>query len=213
MRTWLEYVAAWLPCAAAAIVTLHVACILGSDRTKEMGLPKWDFTASWASNLTIVSSAVSFGLLTTVLANSHTYLLDSDAYKYLVFFFPLLVALAPIIYNFLREVDLSTNNPPQMTLRGRASTFLLACFFTIWGTAGQMLLQSGVIFELYQTAHYLGLEVMIALEVIFAAMFIALLIYADRTMFGSVKIQPTLTAQRRIQAAIEDAQTQGWPLL
>jgi hypothetical protein len=62
----------WVPCAIAVVVAAWVAINNCHRLNNPMGLPKWDFSQSWASNITIVSGVVSFGILTTILNNLET---------------------------------------------------------------------------------------------------------------------------------------------
>jgi hypothetical protein len=208
---WAQWVL-WAPCAIAFVV----AAIVGSrnlDRlTNTMGLPKWDFNQSWASTITIVSGAVSFGILTTLLNKQETWLLPNSTYTYLVLFFPALVTLAPIIYNFTREVHLTNANPPQVNIQGRAGTFLFAAGLTVWGAAGQLEIQAGLVISLWQQ-NQMPLQPTVAAGVLFLVIFCALPFYAGFTMNAAVRSQPGLKSQISVRLAVVHASDRGWPLL
>ena len=89
----------WVPCGIAFFVAATVGLKNCGGLACPMGLPKWDFNQSWASNITIVSGAVSFGILTTLLTSPEMWVLDKRAYTYLALFFPALVTLAPVSFN------------------------------------------------------------------------------------------------------------------
>ena len=204
---WVTFVIAF---AVAAIVVVKRYSQLNTT----MGLAKWDFNQSWASNITIVSGIVSFGLLTTLFDKKDTVLFPRSAYTYLVIFFPMLVALAPVLYNFTREVHLSNADPPQVTIQGRAFTFLAAGSLTLWGAAGQLVIQAALVIELfYASPSYIPLEPMIAAELLFAVIFCALPVYAGLTMNAAIRIQPSPTSKPSLRAATDEAHAVGWTLL
>ena len=116
---WAQWVL-WVPCGIAFLVALSVGLKNFRRLARPMGLPKWDFNQSWASNITIVSGAVSFGILTTLLTGPEMCLLEKRTYTYLVLFFPALVTLAPVIFNFTREVKVTNANPTEVKIQGRA---------------------------------------------------------------------------------------------
>jgi len=206
--------AVWIPCGIAFAVAAIVAVNRSSELAKTMGLAKWDFNQSWASNITIVSGAVSLGLLTTIFDKKLTVLFPRPAYSYLVLFFPLLVALAPVLYNFTREVHLTGDTPPQATIQGRAITFLFAASLTLWGAVGQLIIQAALVFELFDASpSYIPLEPMIAAEVLFAVILCALPVYAGLTINAAISIQPSPIAKPSLRAATEEAHTAGWTLL
>jgi hypothetical protein len=203
--------ALWVTCGIAVAVAAIVAVKLSNQLTRTMGLAKWDFNQSWASNITIVSGVVSLGLLTTL---KDTVIFQHSTYTYLALFFPLLVALAPILYNFTREVRLSNDKPPQVTIQGRAFTFLAAASLTVWGAAGQLIIQAALVFELFHASpSYIPLEPVVVAEVLFAVIFCALPVYAGLTMNAAIRIQSSPTSQLSLRAATDQAHTVGWTLL
>ena len=171
----------------------------------------WDFNQSWASNITIVSGAVSFGILATLLTDS-MWLLEKRDYTYLALFFPALVTLAPVIFNFTREVKVTNANQTGVKIQGRAFTFLFAAALTVWGAAGQVEIQAGLVMSLLQQ-NKIDFEPTIALEVLFVVIFGALPFYAWLTMNAAMRIQPGIAPRQSFRAAIDDARDLGWPLL
>lgn len=208
---WAQWVL-WVPCGIAFFVALSVGLKNFRRLARPMGLPKWDFNQSWASNITIVSGAVSFGILTTLLTGPEMCLLEKRAYTYLVLFFPALVTLAPVIFNFTREVKVTNANPTEVKIQGRAFTFLFAAALTVWGAAGQVEIQAGLVMSLLQQDK-IDFEPMIALQVLFVLIFGALPFYAWLTMNAAVRIQPGIAPRQSFRAAIDDALDSGWPLL
>ena len=208
---WAQWVL-WVPCGIAFFVAATVGLKNFRRLARPMGLPKWDFNQSWASNITIVSGVVSFGILTTLLTGPEMCLLEKRAYTYLALFFPALVTLAPVIFNFTREVKVINANPTEVKIQGRAFTFLFAAALTVWGAAGQVEIQAGLVMSLLQQ-NKIDFEPMIALQVLFVVIFGALPFYAWLTMNAAVRIQPDIVTRQSFRAAIDDARDLGWPLL
>jgi hypothetical protein len=208
---WAQWVL-WVPCGIAFLVAATVGVKNFRRLADPMGLAKWDFNQSWASNITIVSGAVSFGILTTVLTDPEMCVLDRRAYTYLALFFPALVTLAPVIFNFTREVKVTNANPTEITIQGRAFTFLFAAALTVWGAAGQVEIQAGLVLSLLRQKK-IDFEPMIALQVLFVAVFGALPFYAWLTMNAAVRIQSKIAPRRSFREALNEARDSGWPLL
>jgi hypothetical protein len=200
---WAQWVL-WVPCGIAFFVAATVGIKNSGRLACPMGLSKWDVNQSWASNITIVSGAVSFGILTTLLTGPEMWVLDKRAYTYLALFFPALVTLAPVIFNFTREVKVTNANQTQFNIRGRAFTFLFAAALTVWGAAGQVEIQAGLVMSLLQQDK-IELEPTVALEVLFVAIFCALPVYAWLTVNAAVRSQPHVATRQSFRAAMDDA--------
>ncbi len=207
---WAQWVL-WLPCGIAFFVAATVGIKNCGRLACPMGLPTWDFNQSWASNITIVSGAVSFGILATLLTDS-MWLLEKRDYTYLALFFPALVTLAPVIFNFTREVKVTNDNQTGVKIQGRAFIFLFAAALTVWGAAGQVEIQAGLVMSLLQQ-NKIDFEPTVALEVLFVVIFGALPFYAWLTMNAAMRIQPGIAPRQSFRAAIDDARDLGWPLL
>jgi hypothetical protein len=208
---WAQWVL-WAPCVIAFLVAGSVGIKNRNRLTNAMGLAKWDFNQSWASNITIVSGAVSFGILTTLLTDPKMWVLDKRAYTYLALFFPALVTLAPVIFNFTREVKVTNGNQTQVKIQGRAFTFLFAAALTVWSAAGQVEIQAGLVMSLLQQDK-IELEPTVALVVLFVVIFGALPFYAWLTMNAAMRIQPDIAPRQSFREAIDEARDSGWPLL
>jgi hypothetical protein len=133
-------------------------------------------------------------------------------YAYFVLFFPALVTLAPIIYNFTRQVKIISGPPVEVTIQGRTFTFLLAAALTVWGAAGQLEIQAGLIMSLFQL-NKIDLHPTIVVVVLIVVVFCALPIYSWLTVNAAVRIQPTLGSHPSIRAATDFGYYSGWALL
>src|SRR5260370_26169350 len=91
----------WAPFILSFMAGLIAARIVGKKSLNQtMGIPTWDFSRSWASNISVVGGLVTLSALTFIPAKLETQLMTRSAYAILLFVFPLLAALAPLIYNF-----------------------------------------------------------------------------------------------------------------
>jgi hypothetical protein len=147
--------------------------------TRHMGPTSWDFTKSWASNLTIIGSLVSTLLVAGALPEK-THHLSKQQFGRLNAVCALIVTVAPLFYNFYRDpVQLGTG--AELQYEGFVWTFLLASFATLSGIYGQLMVLYFIIDELESSK---------LLSVLTSYMFIVLLfvvatfvgIYAVRTM-------------------------------
>lgn len=120
---------------------------------------KWDFSTSWASNLTALG-AVLGAVLAKVALPSGTVLVSHDGYTALSLVFGALVVISPFLYTALRTGTPSAGGPSFVGADYRV--FLLATAVTIWGVAGQVGTLGCVLYEL-QHVHQLALGAVIPL--------------------------------------------------
>src|ERR1700722_1155441 len=126
--------ALWGPFIVAVLVAAAAALKTRDDLGKRMGLPAWDFTQSWASNISVVGGLVSLSTVTGLLGSYSPKFLPMSAYTALDFAFPLLAVLAPLVYNFSRTVQVKSNGAGDTTIlsEGIVAMFIVASGFTIW---------------------------------------------------------------------------------
>ena len=149
--------------------------------------------------------------MATLLSKQETRLPSNSTYTYLALFFPVLVILAPLIYNFACRVQIISGPPAEVTLQGRTFTFLLAAALTVWGAAGQLEIQAGLVMSLFQH-NQMAIEPTVIVLVLLVAVFCALPIYSWLTMNAAVRVQPTLWSHPSMRAAIDAAHCSGWAL-
>jgi hypothetical protein len=192
----------YIALAAAIIIVTGTSLVMsqkiaGYHISSFMGNAKWDFTQSWASNLTIFSA-----LLTTILAapldsNNH----DLPHFNGLNLFYSLLALLAPIVYNATgswRLVDTPASatrekdSPPtEKQYQGYILSFLVACTLTLWAVIGEL----GSIFPLLSdlnatTTSIFSAPVIVLFQVIlFIGIALIACFYAPRTIYWTVKEQ------------------------
>jgi hypothetical protein len=102
--------------------------------------------------------------------------------------------------------------PDRSQDTGTGVTFLFAAALTVWGAAGQVEIQAGLVMSLLQQDK-IDFEPMIALQALFVLIFGALPFCAWLTMNAAVRIQPGIAPRHSFRAAIDDARDLGWPLL
>jgi len=106
---------------------------------------KWDFSSSWASNLTALGAILGV-VLGKVTLPKDTVLVNHDGYITLSLFFGALVVISPFLYTALRTGTASAGGPSFAAADYRV--FLLACVLTIWAVLGQVGTLGGVLYEL-----------------------------------------------------------------
>src|ERR1051326_4078575 len=119
----------WAPFSLCVLVGVITAVILREVLNESMGLPTWDFSRSWASNISVVGGLVTFSTISFLPTTVETKILTRSAYAVLLFAFPLLAALAPLIYNFSRRVQKDTATPPAVVAQGKTYMFIVASVF------------------------------------------------------------------------------------
>jgi len=117
--------------------------------SRRMGGASWSFGGSWASNLAVGATAVNAFLSLTALPDQ-THYLPRSGYSTTSFLCLLMVTAAPFLYSLVLEISLVVN-PLGVTSQqnqGYVGFFLLAAFFTLWGTLGQLITAMFLCFEL-----------------------------------------------------------------
>jgi hypothetical protein len=195
----------WLPGAAATLAGSAASCWLSGKLNRAMGLPNWDFTRSWASNITVAAGLLTISTLPSLTSTTSTAarpaLLTTAGYTVLSVMYTLLAAIAPMVFNFSRTVRLREgSNPPEIVSEGRAWMFILAAILTLWGALGQLELQGLLMHELQQ-ANAIPFSIAVLLEVIFGLIALGLIVYGIRMMIRLVEIQPELQNERRAKPA------------
>jgi hypothetical protein len=126
---------------AALVAPLCVA--LAYNRMKKrpglkdpVGSPKWDFTKSWANNVTVAASVISTTVLLALLVQEPVFLSKAN-YLALNALLVVLLAVAPAIFALRRR---QTNSVPGQDpeYSGTVSGFLLACGVTLSAVLGQL---------------------------------------------------------------------------
>ena len=185
----------WVPF-GIALACLVVASLLVArfGLFARMGNTTWDFSQSWASNLTVAGTVLTALLGWAGLAEYGKYL-SKNSYLCLSVLFAALVSLAPAVYNFTRRsITVPVPDPDDASnvsgvrMEGYVFGFLLASFVTVWAVLGQLFTIAFVMAELVDLgplpasagAAFSGLIVVLA---------VLLLVYVVVTIYFTVKKQ------------------------
>jgi hypothetical protein len=107
----------------------------------KMGSPTWDFSRSWASNITIAGSLLSVMLTASTWSELSQYV-SKIGYALLNVFFVLLILAAPFVFNLVREPVVSNvagTDGSKIQYQGYVWCFLVASGITVWAVTGQMI--------------------------------------------------------------------------
>jgi hypothetical protein len=178
----------WAPFSLCLLVGVVTDIILREDLNEQRGVPTGDFSRSWASNISVVGGLVTFSTMSFLPSTVETKILTRSAYAVLLFAFPLLAALAPLIYNFSRRVQKDTSTPPAVIAQGKAYMFIVASILTIWSAVGQLALQTSLIEEVRRLG-YLPSSFALLIELLLSIIGLGVLQYGGRTVIETVRTQ------------------------
>jgi hypothetical protein len=106
--------------------------------------PTWNFTSSWASNLTAAGTILTYSSLVACFAPTQNLPFGTrQGYLILVTIAGAFAVLAPLAYNVLSRILLSLDKPFAYSL-----SFLLSAGITVWGLTLQLLIGAGMVLEL-----------------------------------------------------------------
>lgn len=184
----------WVAAAGGAFLCIYSLLALprlGFKRPliRRMGPASWDFSKSWASNITVVGGLFSMVLALAVLPEQ-THYISRSAYAALNVFFNLLVGAAPFLFNATRTPVPAAHpdQPHEPPLEGYVGTFLLASAITVAAVLGQLGTLLIVVAELARTGVpppllnviWQGLTVLLA---------VLALVYSCRSVLWTIKCQ------------------------
>jgi hypothetical protein len=205
----------WAPFLLSLSVALISSVVLKKDLNQTMGIPSWDFSRSWASNISVVGGLVTLSALAFLPNTLETQQIPRSAYAILLFVFPLLAALAPLVYNFSRRVSRdSSTTPPTIVAQGKAYMFIVASVFTMWAAIGQLTVQASMIEEL-RIARVLPTHFAVLIEIVFGFVALGLLQYGGKTVVETVRIQKidTKALTKIADESLGETHVQRWALL
>jgi hypothetical protein len=198
--------------AAAILVALRLPAIPVPLGTR-MGQSSWDFTKSWASNLTTAGA-----FLTTILGAgitpkssppstdptkplSQTTHLMND-YVAMSLFFVLLAIVAAVAYGATASpVEVDTPNGKATQRQGRVASFLVASGLTLWSVFGQIITVL-LVFRVIQGQEDLSTISTGVFWVILIAALGCIAVYAWRTIPWTVEEQASAKARERHQTRV-----------
>jgi hypothetical protein len=205
----------WAPFLLSLTVGLISSVVLKKDLNQSMGIPSWDFSRSWASNISVVGGLVTLSALAFLPTTVETHPIPRSAYAILLFVFPLLAALAPLVYNFSRRITTdSSTTPPTIVAQGKAYMFVVASVFTMWAAVGQLVVQSSMIEEL-RSAKVLPTSFAVLMELVFGFVALGLRRYGGKTVIETVRTQKidTKALTKMTDESLGETHVQRWTLL
>lgn len=179
----------WAPLAASGLaLTLSIVLMRPKQQlVKRMGPPMWDFSASWATNVTLGG-----GLLVIVLGftlfpdNGH--FLSKGAYMAASVAFPVLAGIAPQAFNIFRKPVPDPSHPTGTQLQGYVLAFIVAAALTTWAATGQSALTALAVDELYY-AGYLSEFLATPIVWLLVGLCVGLIVYTVTTVVFMVNHQ------------------------
>jgi hypothetical protein len=114
------------------------------DWSKELGAPTWDFTRSWASNITAAGTILSYAaLLSCFSPTANLRFFPRPAYLSVGTIAGGLSILAPLAFNVLSRILRACHSGSATS-----SSFLIGAGITIWGLTMQLFLAACLLREL-----------------------------------------------------------------
>lgn len=166
-----------------------------------MGSPTWDFSQSWAANLTVIGGALAALLSFTGLPNQGQFMTKTD-YLCLGVLFTAMLVLAPPLFNFLRRpISVAIPDPENplnttgLRFQGFVGGFLTATFVLLWGVFGQ-LITLGFLFAELEKSDFISDNSMFLMESVLALLVVALLVYATVSSAATVERQKQVCDER-----------------
>lgn len=176
------------------LVAARIVLSQGHKMTDDMGAASWDFSTSWASNITAFGTAFAFLLQLSV--PDKPFFGTRQDYTFVAALASAIVAFAPAMH---RLISASVATPPTAGAttvpEGVVGGFLGASVFTVWGS----LLQCGVVLlivlDLVRTATvYSPLGIMAVLAVGIGAA--ALISYCANTLLSTIALNAARTGNQ-----------------
>jgi len=190
---------AWIPIWIGVVIAI-LLCLYSSWRlanakppislVTKMGSPAWDFSKSWASNITVAGALLSSTLGVSALPEL-TQHLSKGGYAILSVYFTLLVIVAPLLFNVMRKpviTDTTGSDGSKLQYQGYVASFLTASGITVWAVTGQMLTLLILIDEF--SAPGLGSKVLTGFfQAFLVILALGVVLYAAITVFWTAKSQ------------------------
>jgi hypothetical protein len=173
----------------------------------EMGLPLWDFSRSWASNLT-AAGAIFGTVIALVIMPDQTQMLAKQVIVGLHLLFLGLIGAAPFVYNAVRKGVFSSSASVSSddAYHGYVGMFLVACVITIWGVIGQMASLFLLIREIRTFGMWPG-DVTSIFQASLVLLSIALVPYLIQSIYWGVRSQIVQVPLSRASGPVVDAAT------
>lgn len=178
------------------------------DLAKDLSSPAWDFSRSWATNLTAIGTVLGYSaILSSFPATAKLHNFERPVYLTVGALATAIAAAAPVIFNMCKATMKAFDLKVASSL-----AFLLSTAFTVAGVMLQLQLGVSLLSEL-QLAGYLPSWVSLGLRYVVRALSIGLLFYAVLTAHDVLaKAEPKETDELRFQV-VGTREKGSWSLL
>jgi hypothetical protein len=189
--------AGWLTCGA-----------IRAALTTAIGDTSWDFSKSWASNITVVGAILGTVLSAKILPTTPTVVVSPNGYTALSLLFGLLVVVAPLLFTALRS---GTPDPKGPKYQGYGWGFLLSSCVTLWAVIGELATVGLVLYEA-QHGNTLARGAVIPMWAALGSAIVLISIYGLKTVQVTVKPASDTSKLESINGTPTIA-SRGWTLL
>jgi hypothetical protein len=179
---------------AICLICANIVSGQGHKMSDEMGPASWDFSSSWASNITAFGTGFTF-LLQLIAFPDKPLFATRVEYMFVAAFATALVAFAPAVHRFISAATLDTSQGAAAAVpEGLVGGFLTASVFTIWGTLFQSVVELLIVFELIRTATvYCPIGSVVGLCVGIGT--VALIVYSYNTLLSTIAFTASRTGK------------------
>jgi hypothetical protein len=190
---------AWVPIVTGILIGL-LLCLFSARRLEKgepqtalldrIGSPAWDFSKSWASNVTVVGALFSTALAIVAVPDL-THHINKGGYALLNVLFTLLVVMAPFVFNVLRKPIITAVASPDgsnLQYQGFVVSFLVASGVTMWAVIGELVTLIIMIDE-FVAAGLTPSLITRCLQGLIAILAIAVTLYGGITMVWTARSQ------------------------
>jgi hypothetical protein len=177
------------------------------DWSKKLGGPTWDFSRSWASNLTAAGTILSYTVLLSWMAPTATF--PKQDYLTVGAIAAGLSVLAPLAFNVMSRIFQACDVPSASS-----SAFLISAGITIWGLTLQLFLGARLVWELHSKGT-LNLPLAVALVAFLLLLSVLVALYAILTAKDTLaKVAPAPADKAQLPGLQSQASTPTtWSLL
>lgn len=183
----------WWPIIAGLLCATTVCIVSAAKLRREkvpldtpMGSPTWDFTKSWASNLTVAGAFLSIAIAIAVLPDQTRYM-SKGGYSILNVLLTLLAGLGPFLYNVSRT-RIQRESAQDAEYQGTVVAFLIASGVTVWAVVGQLVTDVLVFNELL-LADLAPLLLIRSFEVLLLVLIVIIAAFSARSVYWTAMDQ------------------------
>jgi len=191
-------------------VMVMLVCRSQVDWSKQLTGPTWDFTRSWASNMTAAGTILGYGVLLSCVSPTATlHFLPRQGYLTIGTIAGGLSVLAPLAFNVLSRILVSLKSQCASS-----SAFLVSAGITVWGLALQLFIGACLVWELY-VAKTLPFWIASGLVAFVLLLCFSVVWYAVLTAVDTLAKQaaPIAGAEKAMDADLQVTKPVAWTLL